>query len=181
MKTIILFVLSLFELATALFCSIKKSCHTTAGYIIIAVAAVLFAVTIFFAIKPIYELPEPKGQYKVLTQSETYTDKSRIETYLDSRENRWLNVQFWYPESTNEKYPLVVFSHGSFGVKESNVTLFKELASRGYVVCSIDHTYQCLSTVSPTGEKIKISSEYMSQITKSGNSTPERTEQTFEW
>jgi predicted dienelactone hydrolase len=38
---------------------------------------------------------------------------------------------------------VVVFSHGAFGVRNSNTTTFLELASRGFIVASIDHPYHC--------------------------------------
>ncbi len=60
--------------------------------------------------------------------------------------NRQVNVEFWYPSDGGGKYPLVVFSHGALGIKTSNTSTFIELASHGYVVCSIDHPYQALFT-----------------------------------
>ncbi len=66
-----------------------------------------------------------------------------------------LNVQFWYPDSIDGMNPLIIFSHGGLGVKSSNETLNSELASHGYVVCSIDHKYQCLYTTDEDGDKTK--------------------------
>jgi len=50
-----------------------------------------------------------------------------------------VNVGFWYPKETAGTYPLLFFSHGTFGIKDSNNSAFEELASHGYVVCSVDH------------------------------------------
>lgn len=88
---------------------------------------------------PQYKSIEATGQYVVATAAYTYTDQSRVETYTATGAKREVNVAFWYPENANGTYPLVVFSHGMFGVKMSNESLFRELASHGYVVCSIDH------------------------------------------
>lgn len=95
-----------------------------------------------------------------------YTDTSRLETYADDGSYRELPVSFWYPAEYQETKgcPLVVFSHGSFGMKDSNETLYRELASHGYVVCSIDHTYQCFSTKLSNGKTIRLSKEFIKEI-----------------
>ena len=94
---------------------------------------------------PQYKLPKMTGKHEVATVNYTYTDQSRIETFTNTGENRKVNVEFWYPKDAGGKYPLVVFSHGAFGMKTSNTSTFMELASNGYVVCSIDHPYHSLS------------------------------------
>jgi dienelactone hydrolase len=113
---------------------------------------------------PEYELIETTGKFKVATALYTYTDKGRVETYADTGENRKLNVQFWYPEEAEDTYPLIVFSHGSFGIRTSNESLYNELASHGYVVASIDHTYQALFTTAVDGKKTWIHRGYMQEV-----------------
>lgn len=114
---------------------------------------------------PEYKMIETTGTFKVSTDLYTYIDKSRVETYTDTGENRKLNVEFWYPEDTDETYPLIIFSHGAFGIKTSNESLFNELASHGYVVCSIDHTYQSLCTTDVDGNKTWIDKGFMKELT----------------
>lgn len=104
------------------------------------------------------------GEYKVSTKAYTYTDASRVESYSDTGNNRKLNVQFWYPGDGEETYPLVVFSHGGLGIKSSNESLYREMASHGYVVSSIDHTYQCFFTTDTAGDTIFIDSSYMKEL-----------------
>lgn len=84
----------------------------------------------------------PTGSLRIDTESVTFVDKSRIDPFSEKNEYRKLTVQFWYPanEAQGKRYPLVVFSHGAFGFRGSNLTTFEELASNGYVVCSIDHS-----------------------------------------
>jgi dienelactone hydrolase len=103
------------------------------------------------------------GEYRVKTLAQTYTDTKRVETYTDTDENRKLNVKIWYPENAEGTYPLMVFSHGAFGIKSSNESLYNELASHGYVVCSIDHTYQCLFTKGEDGHTTRIDMGYMEE------------------
>jgi predicted dienelactone hydrolase len=55
------------------------------------------------------------------------------------------------PETENGPYPLIFFSHGWNGFKEQNTFQMQELASRGYVVVSIQHTYGAILTAFPDG------------------------------
>lgn len=48
-------------------------------------------------------------------------------------------------------FPLLVFSHGLRGIRVQNTVLMRELASHGYVVASIDHTYGNALTIFPDG------------------------------
>jgi dienelactone hydrolase len=43
-------------------------------------------------------------------------------------------------------YPVLIFSHGHVGFTEQNLTLMEELASHGYIVCSMTHTYHTIVT-----------------------------------
>ncbi|MCB2295175.1 acetylxylan esterase [Clostridium algoriphilum] len=136
-------------------------------YVIRKAVAMLLLVAIALIPALVFTENEPigkTGEHKVATAIYTYTDENRIETYTDTGENRKLNVEFWYPEDYDGTYPLVVFSHGSFGIKSSNESLYNELASHGYVVCSIDHTYQCLSTTDVDGNKTSIDKGFMQEI-----------------
>lgn len=109
---------------------------------------------------------ETTGEYTFEQEDAVYIDNSRLETYADDGSYRELPVSFWYPAEYRQakSCPLVVFSHGSFGTKESNESLYRELASHGYVVCSINHTYQCFSAKLSNGKTIRLSGEFMKEI-----------------
>ena len=113
---------------------------------------------------PQYKLPKMTGTYEVATVNYTYTDKSRIETFTHTGENRKVNVEFWYPKDSGGTYPLVVFDHGSFGVKASNTSTFMDLASNGYVVCSIDHPYHSLYTIGSAGHLITVDQSFLQEV-----------------
>jgi len=53
-------------------------------------------------------------------------------------------------------YPVLIFSHGFIGLVEQNLTQMEELASHGYIVCSIAHTYQAQATVFPDGHIVPV-------------------------
>lgn len=58
------------------------------------------------------------------------------------------------PRRDDGPYPLLVFSHGLRGLRVQNSVLLRELASHGYVVASIDHTYGNVLTVFPDGRAV---------------------------
>lgn len=113
---------------------------------------------------PQYTEPPKTGDYGVATQTYTYTDNERIETFSDSGENRKLTVQFWYPSDAQGKSPLIVFSHGAFGIRASNTSTYTNLASNGYIVCSIDHPYHAAGTVDTDGKLTIGSPTFMQQV-----------------
>jgi dienelactone hydrolase len=112
---------------------------------------------------PQYEAPLPTGEYDVATMQYTFTSDTIKDFYTDSK--RQVNVGFWYPMNANGKYPLVVFSHGAFGIKNSNWSAYEELASHGYVVCSIDHPGHSFYTKSQDGKIVTINKSYMNEVT----------------
>lgn len=118
---------------------------------------------------PQYEIPTVTGEYKVNTVVYTYTDKSRIETFNDKGENRKVTVEFWYPAGAVGRYPLVVFSHGAFGVRASNTSTYKELASNGYIVCSINHPYHSLYTKDTDGKFTMVDRSFMKEVADCNN------------
>lgn len=67
------------------------------------------------------------------------------------------------------KFPLVIFSHGSFGYRMSNYSTFQELASNGYIVCSIDHTYHAFITKQEDGKTVIANMEFINDAMKAQN------------
>lgn len=127
--------------------------------LVVIVAAGLLLKSCLF---PAYEPPAGSGNYTVGMKMFTWVDESRIETFTDTGEKRALTVGIWYPEEEGD-YPLVVFSHGAFGVLESNYSTYMELASNGYIVASIAHPYHA-AYVEDVNGKITIGDmEFMQQ------------------
>jgi len=129
----------------------------------------LLALTVVVTLVPVllfpqYRLPQVTGPYAVATATYSYVDKNRIEEFSDRGDNRFVNVEFWYPEQADGTYPLLVFSHGAFGIKTSNTSTFTELASHGYVVVSMDHPYHSFYTASEDGKVVTVHSEYIQKF-----------------
>ncbi len=57
---------------------------------------------------------------------------------------------------SEEPYPLLIFSHGWEGFKEQNIYQVEELASHGYVVVGINHTYGAIHTLFPDGRQVAV-------------------------
>lgn len=112
---------------------------------------------------PQHKLPKMTGKYEVKTEVYTYTDDSRIETFNNSGKNRKVTAEFWYPADAGGRYPLVVFSHGMFGIRASNTSTYRELASNGYIVCSIDHPYHSLYTIDTDGNFTMVDRSFMKE------------------
>ena len=58
------------------------------------------------------------------------------------------------PAGSGERFPVLVFSHGWRGMRQQNTFQMEELASRGYVVFSADHTFGAITTVFPDGRVV---------------------------
>lgn len=171
-------------------------------------AAAVFAVLLPRILFPEYESPAVTGEYAVATAEYTWVDESRIETYTDTGEKRRLTVKIWYPvepemseqntdalpeqaemseQNTDalpeHSCPLVVFSHGAFGVIDSNYSTCTELASHGYVVASIGHTYHAMFVTDTDGNTTYASTEFLKQVS-AGNSEaddPESEKERYEY
>lgn len=124
---------------------------------IIMIGFVLLPAMVF----PQIQLIEGTGSYEIETVSYTITDKNRTESFADVLQDRSVTIQFWYPKASGETFPLVVFSHGSFGFRGSNASTFKELARNGYVVCSIDHTYHAFFTKQTDGKMVLANMDFI--------------------
>lgn len=129
-----------------------------------------------FAILPGILFPQfrpmvPTGPYAVTTTSVTFVDVSRVEPFSQAGENRKLSVQFWYPDidEGSDEFPLVLFSHGSFGYRGSNLSTFEDLASNGYVVCSIDHSYHAFFAQHTDGSTALVNREFLNDAVKITN------------
>jgi dienelactone hydrolase len=130
----------------------------------VGMTTLILVATLPAIIFPEYKMMATTGKYQVATVSYTYTDTSRIETYRNTGEKRKLNVRLWYPGQADGKYPLLVFSPGGLSEKLSNESLMNELASHGYAVISIDHTFQSLYTTDENGHTDFLDQGYLKEV-----------------
>jgi len=162
----ILFVLVIQALVGAVILVRKKETEYRLGKNILRFVRNCFIFTFALSLAilfPQYEQPKTTGGYEVAAAKYTWTDNSRVEEFSKSGENRALTVEFWYPENADKTYPLVVFSHGAFGFSGSNYSTFSELASNGYVVASIGHTYHAFYTMDTNGMLTTVDTDFINK------------------
>lgn len=130
----------------------------------VTVAALTFLAVSPALIFPAYTPIDPTGDLPFVTAMYTVTDSERVDPFSKHGYPRWLTLQAWYPDVTDGDFPLIVFSHGSMGIKTSNQSMFEDLASHGYVVVSIDHTWHALYSSDTTGHQIWIDGGYLGEL-----------------
>jgi len=65
-----------------------------------------------------------------------------------------------------ENAPLVLFSHGIWGMRFQNTAQFEALASRGYIVVSVDHAYDASLTLFKDGTIADFRSGYEGELSE---------------
>jgi dienelactone hydrolase len=68
------------------------------------------------------------------------------------------------PVIKDEKFPLIMFSHGYMSYREGNSFLCIELASRGYVVISVAHSHEAIVTEFDDGSSIPFEQSYAKKM-----------------
>lgn len=68
------------------------------------------------------------------------------------------------PKIEGKKFPLVLFSHGFMSFRESNSFLCIELASNGYVVMAVGHSYEGGCTELDDGTKLYFKKELKKKL-----------------
>jgi dienelactone hydrolase len=137
--------------------------------IVLWVFAIFLALIVvgFVAIRLIFPQQDTlptTGEYSVDSVFYSYTDENRVEHYSTTGRYRKVNVEFWYPENADGVFPLVIFSHGALGVRSSNLSLYHELASHGYVIGALDHPYQAFWTRDESGRLTLLSLDYLTDL-----------------
>ncbi len=163
-----------------------------------------------FYVFPIFELPDPNGQYAVGTTSFELIDNTRDESYTPENDSRKLLIKVLYPADAEDivgkepmkywpeeypsvlagyagvpptsldhladidsnayqgvpvsdeksSYPVLIYSHGFSGFDMGNTILCELLASHGYVVFIINHTYESAMTIFEDGNIARYSYEF---------------------
>ena len=118
---------------------------------------------------------ETSGEYAIAETSCILVDNSREETFETDGSKREVPMHMFYPETDgSEQFPLIVFSHGAFGYYQSNMSVYQELASNGYVVLALDHPYHAMYTSDTEGKTITVDPMFMQNVMRiNSDQTPE--------
>ena len=137
----------------------------------IIISAVLSVILISGSLIPSFIISDydglpVSGEYEIAEANAILIDMNRTEGFETDGSNREVPVYFYYPENAaeGEKFPLVIFSHGSFGYYQSNHSTYAELASNGYVVVSTEHPHHSLYTTDTNGNTIIVDSSFMNDV-----------------
>ena len=181
--TIILFLITIVRIFRHNPCQPKRRILAAAGRLL-GMLALSVCILIPTVVLPFYPLPEPSGDLNVGTVVCDFTDKTRVETFSQEEGiSRKIAVQFWYPtdrtgskalgdisgapvSAVQQNYPVLIFSHGAFGMRRSNTSTLRELASHGYIVASIDHTYHAFYSSFPDGSSVLVNPTFLSDVQK---------------
>lgn len=168
-----LFVLLLLRIIIAFigYMMIRKKGSESKHIAKIIISAVLSVILISGSLIPSFMISDygglpVSGEYEIAEANAILVDKSRTEEFENDGSNREVPVYFYYPADAaeGEKFPLVVFSHGSFGYYQSNHSTYAELASNGYVVVSTEHPHHSLFTTDTNGNTIIVDSAFMNDV-----------------
>jgi dienelactone hydrolase len=88
---------------------------------------------------------------QLLRSFQDYVSPGRFDTIISALET---NALVDAPMSAAGPFPVVFFSHGLGGTRALYTTFTEELASHGYVVVGIDHTYGAFAVEFPDGSLI---------------------------
>ncbi|WP_405608339.1 alpha/beta hydrolase family protein [Polaribacter sp. Asnod1-A03] len=67
---------------------------------------------------------------------------------------------FLAPKIANGKFPVLIFSHGSYSKASGYYAILEEIASHGYIILNINHTYESTGTLFPDGSIKLYNQEY---------------------
>lgn len=132
---------------------------------IVTIAIVLVVIV---ALKFIFFPPVKKilttGKYQIASEDYWVTE-NKADPYSRNGNTRQLQVRKWYPKDCSENKEVLVASHGSCGTIDNNVTLYRELASHGYIVLAVAHPGQAASVRYENGKKAGPSMDFLKEMT----------------
>lgn len=168
---LILFILAVIGVASLIW---KMEGEPKHGVMRIAVKGIAMWLLVLVAVTPAlvfpqYKLPRITGMHNIKTATYTFKDDNRVDPFSKTGEKKENTVEFWYPEGAACKYPLIVFSHGAFGTRASNTSTFRDLASNGYVVCSIDYPHYSLFSIDADKKITTIDKSFVQEVNGANN------------
>jgi len=132
-------------------------------FLIFLIYFVLTFVTVKLAVFPPMQEVKTTGSYQIT--SEDYWIQT-TQAGMDGEE-REIQVRIWYPkdyEGMNHSAKVMVFSHGSCGTIDNNLSLYRELASHGYVVLALAHEGMAASMERSNGKVIPVRKELLNEL-----------------
>lgn len=146
--------------------------------LLLVMVAFYLVTSVAFIIK--YQPAEGSGPHPVLEETVYYEHMTNFEGMETKADQREIEVVVWRPKALEEDLPLIIFSHGSFGVADSNPDLFNELASQGYMVASLSHPHHSFKAGLSNGDAIYVDGGFFKSVmTSQGSKDVEETMKRF--
>ena len=125
----------------------------------------------FIVFPPIDDIPT-HGEYEIT--SEDYWVTEDVTDPYTNEGFRQIQIRKWYPVDCDEEHPVIIASHGSCGTIDNNISLYRELASHGYIVLAVAHPGQAVRVVYENGKSSGPSGVFLKQMSVSQpNEDPE--------
>lgn len=143
--------------------------------------AAVFLLTLRFAMFPPHkELPVSGGCE--VASTDYWVTEEQEDPYLGGGRLRQLQVRKWYPANGEAQSIVIVASHGSCGTADNNLSLYKELASRGYTVLAVVHPGQAAKVTYENGKSAGPSMRFLRQMSADSGDDPAYLYEVFrEW
>ena len=141
----------------------------------------LWLITFKFIVFPPVDDIATHGGYEIA--SEDYWVTEDVTDPYTNEDFRQVQIRKWYPVDCDEIHPVIIASHGSCGTIDNNVSLYRELASHGYIVLAVAHPGQVFKVVYENGKSSGPSGIFLKQMSASQpNKDPEYALSVFrEW
>jgi predicted dienelactone hydrolase len=110
------------------------------------------------------------------TSSEQLIKSVLGSAFVSAGDLRTHTIENAHAATSTAKYPVLVFSH-ALGPSSLNYTMqMEDLASNGYVIAAVDHTYDALLTMFPDGRTVPVTEQKWraAQATPGGTTTYEK-------
>ena len=75
------------------------------------------------------------------------------------------------PEVASGNFPVLIFSHGSYSKASGYYAILEEIASHGYIIFNINHTYESVGSIFPDNKIIYFNKKYDLENVLSKNMT----------
>ncbi|WP_128895675.1 alpha/beta hydrolase family protein [Longirhabdus pacifica] len=122
--------------------------------------------------------PNAKRELMVQVWYPAGEEKGKLENYLQTQPNLTNGINSHLNliqsnafaeadvSSEEQQYPVIIFSHGYGTHRNTNTFQVEELASHGYIVVGIEHTYSAMATVFSDGRTVELMQVEYDELTK---------------
>ena len=165
MRAVIVFAVLLI-LEIVIFCVIRKTVLKETKRItkfLCTIASILiWVITIEFIVFPLTSDLPTTGGYEI-TSEDYWITEDMTDPYTNEGQ-RQLQVRKWSPIGCDAERPVIIASHGSCGTIDNNVSLYRDLASHGYIVLAVGHPGQAASVTYENGKSVGPSGVFLKQM-----------------